>query len=188
MVSEPEISVEEQPSSYLQFLPGLYREDEFAGWFLRIFEDILKPIESVIDNIAFYIDPETTPQSFLHWLASWVGLVLDERWPEFRRRQLINKAIELYRWRGTKRGVTEFLRIYTGTIPQIIDTVPSATTRHRSDEIQTTKIAKLQAADVKPNCFTIILAIDSSIDLDIVRTIIEIQKPAHTAYILKTNG
>jgi phage tail-like protein len=58
-------------------------------------------------------DNERTPPAFLQWLAGWVALTLREDWDELRKRDLIAKAVQLYRLRGTKRGVEEFLRIYT---------------------------------------------------------------------------
>ncbi len=76
--------------------------------------------ESRLAGIERYFEPgptleehERTPSDFLPWLAGWAALTLREDWDEFRQRELIAKAVQLYRWRGTKRGVEEFLRIYT---------------------------------------------------------------------------
>jgi P2-related tail formation protein len=49
----------------------------------------------------------------LQWLAGWVALALREDWDELRQRELIAKAVSLYRLRGTRQGMEEFLRIYT---------------------------------------------------------------------------
>ena len=173
----------ERYSSYLQYLPALYREDDFTGRFLNIFEDILKPIEGVVDNLSFYLDPGTTPQSFLPWLTSWAGLVLDERWPEARRRQLAKSAVELYRWRGTKRGLSEYLRIYTGVAPQILEHTANLEPNTNPDT------TKARVAEEQVHCFTVILEVPdvSTIDADIVRSIIESEKPAHTTYSLQIN-
>lgn len=178
-MTESERKTGELFCSYLQYLPSFYRENDFAGRFLRIFEDILKPIEGVVDNLAFYFDPGMAPSSILPWLAAWVGLVLDERWPEARRRKLIASAAELYRWRGTRRGISQFLEIYTGVTPQIIESTPAST--------PSTSETKRAGEEIKPNCFAVILKVPgpAEIDPDIVRAIIEVQKPAHAAYILK---
>jgi phage tail-like protein len=186
MVTESQKSVEERYSSYLQYLPGLYREHEFIGRFLCIFEDILQPIEGIVDNLPFYFDPGTAPESFLPWLASWIGLVLDERWPEDSRRQLIESAVELYRWRGTKHGLIKFLEVYTGVTPDIIEPGPIPPTGSK-DTTQKPHTAQTEPVDMKPHCFTVVLNVGKTtdIDVDIIRTIIETQKPAHTAYILK---
>jgi len=182
-MTDSENDSEERYSNYLQYLPAFYREDDFTGRFLNIFEDILKPIESVVDNLAFYFDPGTTPQSFLPWLASWVGLVLDERWPEAKRRELIKSMAELYRWWGTKRGLSEYLRIYTGIMPQILEHAPATQPETNTNP----DTAKTRGTEEQAHCFTVILEVPdvSTIDADIVRSIIESEKPAHTTYILQ---
>jgi phage tail-like protein len=183
-MADSENDGEERYSNYLQYLPSFYREDDFTGRFLNIFEDILKPIEGIVDNLAFYFDSGTTPSSFLPWLASWVGLVLDDRWPEARRRQLIKSVVELYRWRGTKRGLSEYLGIYTGVVPQITEPVirPEAKLDSGTRLGDTAYLGGGQAFT-----FTVTIAVQdlAEVDIDIVRAIIESQKPAHTTYTLK---
>ena len=56
-----------QRSSYLKYLPALYADSDFMGRFLMIFESIQGPIEDVINNIAYYFDPDTTPDELLPW-------------------------------------------------------------------------------------------------------------------------
>jgi phage tail-like protein len=183
-MTDSENDGEERYSNYLQYLPAFYREDDFTGRFLNIFEDILKPIVGTVDNLAFYFDPGTAPQSFLPWLASWVGLVMDERWPEARRRQLIKSVVELYRWRGTKRGLSEYLRIYTGVVPQITEPV----VRPEAKLDPGTRLGtEVHLGGGEPFIFDITIAAQdlAEVDIDVVRAIIESQKPAHTTYTLK---
>lgn len=186
MITELENSIEERQSNYLQYLPALYREHDFVGRFLCIFEDILQPLEGIIDKMHLYLDPGTAPESFLPWLASWVGLVLDDRWPEDKRRELIKSAAELYRWRGTRRGLSQYLEIYTGVAPEIIEPAPAAPVIATGEEQKNTP-SQPRAAGIKQHCFTVVLNLgkDTDIDTDIICNIIEIQKPAHTAYLLK---
>ena len=183
-MTDSENDGEERHSNYLQYLPAFYREDDLTGRFLHIFEDIVKPIEGIVDNLAFYFDPGTAPQSFLPWLAFWVGLVLDERWPEARRRQLIKSVVELYRWRGTKRGLSEYLRIYTGVVPQI--TEPVTGPKAKLDPGTRLGVsAYLGGGELFTFTVTIAPQDLAEVDIDIVRAIIESQKPAHTTYTLK---
>jgi phage tail-like protein len=160
--------------SYMDYLPAMYREDDFTMRFLHIFEDIIQPLESMIDNMYFNFDPAITHASFLPWLSTWVGVAMDERWPEDRRRQLLASAVELYRWRGTRLGMMEYLRIYTGVVPQI--TEPSAKGKGKGQ--------------LAPHQFMVELEgiVPGSVDAIIIKAIIESQKPAHTTYILKING
>lgn len=159
-------------SSYMQYLPPCYHEDDFLGRFLLIFESILEPLDRCIDQLNLYFDPRVTPEAMLPWLASWVDLVLNEKWTVEQRRTLIRAAPTLYLWRGTRRGLTEYLHIYTGVIPTIIEP------HQLSEEGQTT--------DVPPGVFYVILEVPdpARIDREIVEAIIEAEKPAHTAYML----
>lgn len=170
-------------SSYLEYLPALFRDDEFIGQFLLIFENILKPVENTVDNLALYFSPLMTPEPLLPWLASWVDLTLDPTWPEERRRELVKSAAELYRWRGTKRGLSEYLRIYTGSVPEISEYIPGM----RLDQDTELGINTRLGSSGTGHHFTITLELDESSEIDVntVKAIIETQKPAHTVYTLQ---
>lgn len=115
----------------LDLLPGIYRESPYLAEFLRPFEAVLleswvdgdgriqEGFSRLLDRVDSFFDPDRTPPDFLPWLAEWVALDLDEGWDEGRRRQYIREALDLYRWRGTVRGLTRFLEIYTGQRPRI---------------------------------------------------------------------
>jgi phage tail-like protein len=169
-------------SSYLEFLPAIYSDDPFLGRFLMIFESIMGPLEVVVDNLKYYFGPGTTPEELLPWLASWLDLVLDENWPLGRRRDLVKSAVELYQWRGTCHGLSEYLRVYTGTEPRIIEDFGG---------IPLTGEARLGRDTVlgggSPNTFSVILELDGpdAVDENKVRAIIDAEKPAHTTYNLE---
>jgi len=180
---------------YLGYLPALYHDDELMGRFLMLFESFWSPIERQIDHLPFYFDPRLTPADFLPWLASWLDLTLDERWPEEKRRRLVCEAASLYRKRGTRRGVQEFLALYTGKRPRIIE--------HRADNFCLGYGALLGPGialglDNKPHTFTVALRLPQSPALDeeeraqkesdrrrIIESIIESEKPAHAGYNLR---
>src|SRR6476620_10749845 len=110
-------------SELLRFLPGMYASDDFLGRFLCIFEDTLKPLMHMTDSLHYYFNPLTTPPEMVSWLATWVNLVLDESWSLEQRRILIRSAVDLYSRRGTKRGMMEYLKLYTGIVPEITEYV-----------------------------------------------------------------
>jgi phage tail-like protein len=170
-------------SSYLQYLPPLYRDDEFMGQYLLIYEDTMKSLESTINNMALYFDPLLTPESLLPWLAFWMDLVLDATWPIERRRELVKSAGELYCWRGTKRGLTEYLRIYTGSVPEISEYIPGMSL---DDETRLGINTKLGSSGTGHH-FSVSIELDGEavIDTDTIRSIIDSQKPAHTSYTLQ---
>jgi Phage tail protein (Tail_P2_I) len=57
-------------------------------------------------------DPWGAPAELLGWLASLIGLTLDQRWPEAARRAVLAEAICLFRRRGTVPGLKSLLELY----------------------------------------------------------------------------
>lgn len=159
-------------SSYMQYLPVCYHQDELMGRFLLIFESILDPLKRTIDQLHAYVDPWLIPESALPWLASWVDLVLNANWPVERRRALISAAADLYRWRGTRRGLRSYLRIYAGVEPDIVEAWQQPVSG---------------GAAPPAHVFTVILAVPNpdQVDRALVEQIIEAEKPAHTSYTLE---
>ncbi len=169
-------------SSYLEYLPGIYHEDKFMGQYLKIFEDIMKPLENSIDNISFYFDPLITPESLVPWLASWLNLTSDPTWTSKKWRELVKSAAMLHRLRGTKRGLSEYLKIYTGNIPEISEHIQGMTLDSNTQLGINTMLGSAGAG----NSFTVTVTLDrdSEVDIETVKAIIESQKPAHTIYTL----
>lgn len=155
----------EEPGRYLSYLPGLYQSDPFLGRFLRIFEDVLSPVERTVANLPHYFDPTLAPAEMLEWLGSWLAIVVDERWPEERRRELIRSAAALYRWRGTRRGLSELIRLYTGVEPEIDDL----------------------SGEGEPFRFRVVLRLQdrAAVDETLLRSVIQIQKPAWAGFELR---
>jgi phage tail-like protein len=172
-------------SRYLEYLPALYQDDQFMGQFLLIFESILGPIENTVDNARYYFDPLITPEPLVSWLAAWVDLAMDENCPLERRRELIKSAAELYRWRGTRRGLTEYLRIYTGSNPEISEYIAGMPL---DTETRLGVDTRLGSSGVGHH-FTVTLELDdhSTIQSEHIHRIIDAQKPAHTVYTLQLN-
>lgn len=99
---------------YLQYLPEIYQTDDFMGRFLMLFENFWKPISLQIDQVEHYFDPDLTPPGFVPWLASWVGLPVDESLPMERVRALLKNAMTIFQCRGTLHALRLVLEIYTG--------------------------------------------------------------------------
>jgi phage tail-like protein len=169
--------------SFLEYLPSLYRSDKNMEQFLHVFEDILNPIENTVDNLDLYFDPSLTPEPVLTWLSSWLGIVLDANLPLERRRELVASAVELYRWRGTKKGLSEYLRIFTGSKPEISESV--AGMRLGSDT--RLGINTLLGSSGKGFQFSVSLSLEenSFVTAAAIKNIIEVEKPAHAVYTLQ---
>ncbi len=108
-------------SRLLEYLPAAYRDDLFLARFLLIFQSILDPIEHTIDNTHNYFDPSLVPARLLPWLASWVDLTLEPELDEATQRELLHRAVALYRWKGTRRGLREELQMRTGARVLIVE-------------------------------------------------------------------
>jgi phage tail-like protein len=102
------------PWATIDRLPGLYQDDQLARELTGALDEVIAPALGVIDNFPAYLDPATTPDDFLDWLAGWVGLLLDETWPIERRRAFVAVAAQLYRNRGTSAGLAMHVRLLTG--------------------------------------------------------------------------
>ena len=151
-------------SRYVQFLPIIFQENDFLERFLSIFETIWEPLEQRQDHISLYFSPRTCPVSWLPWFATWFGLELNPHWPEARVRALLAEVPELYRWRGTKYGLTRMLEVCTGATIEI---------RELPDQ---------------PFVFHIAARMPPHADADAEQTLEELikgHKPAHTGYVLE---
>lgn len=179
----------------------------FLARFLLGFEHILLGVgdpdalglDEIIAGIHRYIDPgaatssdEATPAEFLPWLAGWLALLLREDLDsqpaqrELRQRALIANASELYRRRGTKRGVIEFVQHYT-TVAPVIDELGTP----MQVGVHSTVGEDCIIDGGSPFFFRVIVRIpparfvsESRKVAEVSRAIIDQQKPAHTYYTL----
>ncbi|MEM9264316.1 MAG: phage tail protein [Cyanobacteria bacterium P01_F01_bin.13] len=102
------------PSLYLDHLPDIYRNVDFVGRFLKIFETTFEPAADILDHQWAYLDPLTAPQAMLPFLAHWVGWSFEGPISLAQQRTLIRYAMEIYRWRGTRRGLRFYLHLASG--------------------------------------------------------------------------
>ncbi len=112
---------QDQVSSYVRYLPAIYQRDPFLGRFLRIFEDVLSPIQEMVSTLPERFDPGLAPPPMLAFLAAWVGEERSLSLAEGPTRQLVKQALVLHRWRGTKRGLRLALELATGRRPLITE-------------------------------------------------------------------
>ncbi|MEZ4832356.1 MAG: phage tail protein [Caldilineaceae bacterium] len=173
--------------AYLRYLPALYTRDDLMGRLLMLFESFWAPVSAQIGQIEKYFDPSTAPPDMLPWLASWLDLVLDERWPEAQRRDLLKSARRLYEKRGTRVGLQEYLRIYTGGDVQIVE--------HKAENLRLGRAAVMGDSRAlgtanRPHTFTVTVRLPAHADSDVdwervVTQIVDAEKPAHTSYTLR---
>ena len=146
-----------EASRLVAYLPSIYRRDEFIGRFLRIFEDVFTPLESNVGTLSSYFNPLLTTPECLPWIAGWLDVALDDRIPLARQRQMVSRASELYRRRGTWQALAVALDVALGLNVKI---------------------------DEKPGSFSVTFDADD-VDRDLVSRIVETQRPAHVSYEIR---
>jgi phage tail-like protein len=222
------LRAEHPAHDYLRRLPKTFSRDQPAASFLlrylAMFEGFLGETEARGVDRDLLLDPRSAPDECIPWLASFVGLMLDERWatapsprgraPNDARREFIREAVWLFRYRGTLLGLKRFIEIYTG-VPVIIiehyrmrgigaavlgDTGAAFSSSivgvgfRIGGAVGSATPAALQgsvedAFRTHAHRFTVIIpAALTEEQLDVVRNIIEIHRPAHTIFDVCTVG
>jgi phage tail-like protein len=182
---------------FLSMLPAIYREpavapgedllgmadSPFFARFLRGFQDFTDPFNQSLEALSDLFGAHSTPSDFVPWLAQWVALVLDDNWPEMKRRRLVAEAVQLYRWRGTRKGLARYLEIYAGVTPEINDQPFKGWRLGPDYRLGDNTVL----GDVPEHTFVVTIAVPdpSAINEQIIRDIIEAEKPAHTGYSLR---
>lgn len=168
-------------------LPAIFRSEEKDGFtyrFLSIFAETLEEMEDKIYGFHRHLSPLSADRGFLQWLAFWVAFELDENWPVEKQRQLIISAIELYRWRGTIKGIQTFVEIYTGLKPVIVEPFSAGW------QLEVKSTLGLDTKIYEPfedaHCFSVIVMTNEELsdeEKERVMAIVEREKPAHTKVI-----
>ena len=153
-------------SSYLRYLPTIFQDADFLGRFLLIFESIWEPLEQRQSHIEMYFDARTCPEALLPWLVGWLDPAPEAQWPGARLRAVAPKAMDLYRWRGTRYGLAQAIELSTGFAPRVTED-PN-----------------------RPFCVRVVLEVPSAdaIDRRQLERLIESHKPAHAGYTLEVTA
>jgi phage tail-like protein len=216
------LRAEHPAHDYLRRLPRTFSRDRQSASFLlrylAMFEGFLGEAEARGTDRHVLLETRSTPDECLPWLASFVGLTLDERWaaapsphggaPVDARRQIIKEAAWLFRYRGTLSGLRRFIELYVGTPVIIIEhfrmrgigaaVVGDQATTFSSAVVgvgfriggavgsETAMPLSGSVADAfrtHAHRFTVIIPAPLNQEqLDVVRHIITIHRPAHTVF------
>jgi phage tail-like protein len=171
-------------SRLLQYLPAIYRDDPdtFLGRFLLIFQSLLDPVEEQVGSTHHYLDPGLTPARFLPWLASWVGVTLEPGLSEATQREILHRAVELARWKGTRRGMSEELKLRTGGRALIVENFDGMRLGQDASLGLNTNLGVR-----RQGCVAVTLATSAGADLDQRRVdaLVEELKPAHVGHVTR---
>lgn len=185
------------PSRLLEYLPAIYQEDPFIGQFLSAFEKILlgreddvifhnKGLEKKIDGLAAFFDPQETPKDFLPWLAKWTAFSLRADLNPTKQRHFLEKIIQFYRWRGTKKNLQDLLELFTVGVPDVNE----AAAADMQIGVHSTIGKDTYISGGQQHFFYVNISLpraDPQVQLrqrEIAKAIIDLEKPAHTSYEL----
>lgn len=156
-----------------ELLPAIYQEeDPFVLRFTGALDEVLAPAMSTLDCLEAYVDPRLAPEDFLEWLAGWVGVLVDERASEQRRRDLVANAVALHRMRGTAAGLRAQLELLTGGTVDVVDS--------GGVSWSTTPGADLPGEDL-PRLAVRVTGADAGL-LRAVESVVAASKPAHVVH------
>lgn len=155
-------------------LPALYQGDDFSQRLTAALDVVLAPVHCTLDSFTAYLDPRLAPPDFASWLATWVGVALDENWPLERQRTVIIRAVELYSLRGTRKGIAELVRLYVGVEPEVTDSGGVATSIGPGIPMPGVVVPWVKVHLVVPD--------PASVDAKRVSAIVATVKPAHVRH------
>jgi phage tail-like protein len=98
-------------------LPAVYQEGDFGMRFVGALETLLDPIVAVLDALPAHFDPDHAPRDILGLLAAWLGVDLDESQEIRHQREMVRRAADLGRKRGTVAGIELALSLAYPDVP-----------------------------------------------------------------------
>lgn len=119
-----------EPQSYIltlagknpmAYLPSIYQENPFLEQFLWIFQHLQYEQIQILDVLHEYHTPQLAPKEFLYWMADWFGMSNRNDYDEQTVRALLQKGLDLFKWRGTAKGLRMYLRITMQIEPEILE-------------------------------------------------------------------
>ena len=101
-------------------LPMGMLEDDFFVRFVSIFQDVATSLLEGADNIDNVVDVSVAPESMVRYLGSWLGIEsIDASLPPELQRRIVRETGQILAWRGTKRGLQQFLELVSGGAAEI---------------------------------------------------------------------
>ena len=159
-------------------LPAVYQESDFGMRFIGGLEELLDPIVAVLDALPAHFDPDHAPRDILNLLASWLGVDLDESQEIRHQREMVRRAADLGRKRGTVAGMELALKLAYPDVPLRIE--DQGGVRWSLDQ---------HPVDAPPSSF--IVYCDKPVTEDVqagIARCIEQHKPVGTSYRLRVKA
>lgn len=178
----------------IDLLPAVFRmTDAEGGGFLRRllrpFGHILTDLDRTISEFPTLLDPSVAPGRALHWLAFLLSVASEADLCTDRAREIIARAPDLHRSRGTRRGLLDALELLGGVRAEV-EEGGSIGASHRLgiDLVLDRSLLRWEGARA-PRSFRIVLPVArSKMSTGLLRRIHRVasaEKPAGTRYTLR---
>lgn len=102
-------------------LPSILRGDQVACGLTDSFDGLLAPAILSLDTFVDYLDPGTTADDMLPWLAQWLGMSLDPAVAAPPRRDELQLAGSLNAMRGTRRSIELLIERTVGVPAEVTE-------------------------------------------------------------------
>jgi phage tail-like protein len=90
-------------------------DDDFFVRFVSLFQELATTVLDGVDNIPNTVDVTVAPPPLVRWLGSWIGIDnIDSSLPVELQRRIVQESGKMLSWRGTHRGLVQFLELVTG--------------------------------------------------------------------------
>ncbi|RKI44386.1 hypothetical protein D7V86_01575 [bacterium D16-51] len=142
--------------SWMGYLPEIYQKedkDSFLERYLGIFQTIYEDFNEEIRQVPQKLDMESAKGEHLAWLAEWLDIEESYIWPENQLRVLLKNGVSLYKRRGTRQGIIDFVTLYTGEPPFIVEN--HQIRRFKKDGAYLENLQKLYGSN--PYSFTVLV-------------------------------
>lgn len=168
--------------SWSRYLPGVYRrgqgENGFLDRYLAIFQTMYGDLEQAIRQSDRLLDPALADPRVVNWLAGWLSVDNVSLWPMARLRHFLQEAVSLYGIRGTRKGLLNLVKLYTGYPAFLVEYMELESLM--SDLKQRERWERLYGTD-KTCCFLLVMeeAVSQPGQKKAVEALIESVRPAH---------
>ena len=114
-----EVSILAESDHMAEYMPAVYREQDFTHRYLSVFTAMLQDMEDHIEESRRQLSPGSADPEMLRYLAHW--LCAEGDMPEEELRRTLPQVIEEYETMYTVEGIKRSVKRLTGQTPEIIE-------------------------------------------------------------------
>jgi len=177
-----DIKISFPKQTWMKYLPEIYQQADYEKTFLQrylgIFQTMHEDLNQRIHESAQLFDMETAEGEFLNWLAEWLAIGESYIWSEEQLRRLLAEGVPLYKRRGTRQGIIDFVTLYTGEKPFLLEN--HQLQYFRKDKKQAERLHRLYGSN--PYSFTVLVREEVLHSVQEQKTLVQIiegVKPVH---------